>query len=71
MVRDSGAVRLINPGSVGQPRNRQPGAQWAILDTSTRQVTLCCEDYDFHSVALEAAARHPELPYLSEVLVRT
>lgn len=71
MVHDCGLVRVINPGSVGQPRNRQPGAQWALLDTSTRQVTLRREDYDFRSVAAEAALRHPELPYLSEVLART
>jgi predicted phosphodiesterase len=71
MVLERGDVGLINPGSVGQPRNRQPGAQWALLDTDTRLVALCREDYDYCAIALEAAARHPELPYLSEVLLRT
>lgn len=71
LLRKVGAVTLLNPGSVGQPRNRQPGAQWAVLDTDTSTVSLRNEHYDFTRVAAEARARHPELPYLAEVLTRT
>ena len=29
---------LINPGSVGQPRNNSIGAQWLIFDTNTKKI---------------------------------
>lgn len=64
-------VLLLNPGSVGQPRNREPGAQWAIFDTDTGTATLRSEPYDASTVAARARALHPELPYLAEVLTRT
>lgn len=37
---------LINPGSVGQPRDRDPRAAYAIYDSSARLVTLCRAGYD-------------------------
>ena len=70
MINKVGAVTLVNPGSVGQPRNRRPGAQWAVLDTDTASVELRSEAYDHASVAAEARTRHPELPYLADVLTR-
>jgi len=36
---------FINPGSVGQPRNHDPRAQYAILDTENG-VSLCVVQYD-------------------------
>jgi putative phosphoesterase len=63
-------VRVVNPGSVGQPRNRCPGAYWALYETSSGEVTLHREDYDYSGVQSEARLRHPELPYLAEVLAR-
>jgi len=30
---------LINPGSVGQPRDGIPSASWLLLDTDARSVT--------------------------------
>jgi putative phosphoesterase len=71
MVHDIGAMRIVNPGSVGQPRNRSPGAQWALYDTTTQEVSLRCESYDYHFVAEEARQRHPENSYLGNVLERT
>lgn len=71
MNREIGTTLLINPGSVGQPRNKQPGASWAILDTETKNVTFRNEDYSIQSVVNEASHREPMLPYLAEVLVRT
>lgn len=70
-VREAGGVKLVNPGSVGQPRNRHPGAHWALLDTQTLEVTLRQEAYDYVTLAAEARRRHPELPYLSDVLTRS
>ena len=37
---------LINPGSVGQPRNNQTGAHWAIFDTNTKITEHRVEKYD-------------------------
>lgn len=70
MVREVGETVLVNPGSVGQPRNRQSGACWALLDTSNRSITLRCEEYDCSALVTECQQRHPELPYLAEVLQR-
>lgn len=39
-MRNKKAVLFINPGSVGQPRNHNPNAQYAILDTETMGVEL-------------------------------
>jgi len=61
---------LLNPGSVGQPRNRKPGASWAILDTDAGSIELRHEAYDVEHVAIESRFRHPELPYLADVLTR-
>ena len=35
MRQKIGKTLVVNPGSVGQPRNRQSGAHWAIFDTSS------------------------------------
>ncbi len=62
---------VVNPGSVGQPRNSIPGAHWALYDTDTNNIEFFCEIYDYTSVSHEAIRIHPELPYLSTVLLRT
>lgn len=71
MLREVKNVRLINPGSVGQPRNRRPGADWTMLDTESGEVTFRHESYDCTPVADEARSRNPEIPYLHQVLLRT
>ncbi|HEX4743437.1 MAG TPA: metallophosphoesterase family protein [Candidatus Limnocylindria bacterium] len=37
---------LVNPGSVGQPRDRDPRSAWAILDTEGRTVEFMRTAYD-------------------------
>lgn len=69
--RQVGDTLVVNPGSVGQPRNRVPGAHWMLYDTCSGTVTARCEDYDGRPVVEESRRRHPELPYLAEVLERT
>ena len=71
MCHQIGGTTLVNPGSVGQPRNRKPGAHWAFFDTASREVTLRCETYDADPVIAESRRRHPDIPYLAEVLKRT
>lgn len=62
---------VINPGSVGQPRDRKPGAAWAALDTDSGDVAFHTESYDFAPLAEQARATDPHLPYLWQVLTRT
>lgn len=71
MYEENGDVILINPGSIGQPRNSQTGAQWAQLDTNTNKVDFFCEQYDIKYVVQEAKKRDPEIAYLSNILQKT
>ncbi len=63
-------VRYINPGSVGQPRNRVPGAHWALLDTKDDQVDFFATDFDYTYVAAMARRECPNVPYLADVMGR-
>ncbi len=40
---------LINPGSVGQPRDGDPRAAYAVYDTDSLEVTLRRVEYDVHT----------------------
>lgn len=46
VLRNKKAVSFINPGSVGQPRNQNPLAQYAVLSLPSRRVELRCTEYD-------------------------
>jgi len=65
-----GNTEYINPGSVGQPRDSNPGAQWALYDTDLRSVEFYCERYDMSELVNRCKHRVPELPYLWQVLMR-
>ncbi len=49
MLRQAGRGRVLNPGSVGQPRDWRPGAAYALINTDNGQVT-------FHRVAYDIPA---------------
>jgi putative phosphoesterase len=70
MQRIVNGCLIVNPGSVGQPRDRRPGAAWASFDTETGVCQGFAEAYDVGAVQAEALARDPQLPYLREVLTR-
>ena len=44
--RNKRAVLFINPGSVGQPRNHNPYAQYAVLSLPSKRVELRAVEYD-------------------------
>ena len=44
--RNKHAVLFVNPGSVGQPRNHNPHAQYALLDLETKAVILRAVPYE-------------------------
>lgn len=62
---DPDARYLVNPGSVGQPRDGDPRAGTAIVDTDTRQVELFRLPYP-----IDAAARKIREAGLPDVLAR-
>ncbi|MHC5002313.1 MAG: metallophosphoesterase family protein [Planctomycetota bacterium] len=47
---------ICNPGSVGQPRDCDPRASFAVLDMSARTFTVHRQEYDIHA-AQEATQR--------------
>lgn len=63
-------LRILNPGSVGQPRDRLPGAAWAMIDTETGEIELHREAYDASEIVQTVRRVDPALPYLWEVLER-
>jgi putative phosphoesterase len=65
-----GKTLIVNPGSVGQPRNGQPGAHWAIFDTVSNCLDFYNEEYDYSVLINECKQRNPDLPYLVDVLKR-
>lgn len=44
-MRNKKSVLFVNPGSVGQPRNHNPNAQYAVLDSETMSVMLKSVEY--------------------------
>ncbi len=46
MKRPAGDGWLVNPGSVGQPRDYDPRAAYSIIDTASNEVELCRCSYD-------------------------
>ncbi len=48
---EDGARYLINPGSIGQPRDRDPRASFAIYDTSASKVKFHRVEYDVQTTA--------------------
>jgi predicted phosphodiesterase len=52
-----GAFWFINPGSVGEPRDADPRAAYAILDCTTREVAFHRVDYDHARVARDNERR--------------
>ena len=70
LLKKVNGALFVNPGSVGQPRDRKQGAAWALLDTDSGEINFRREHYDIDAVVSEAQLFHPDIPYLSEVLLR-
>ena len=66
-----GETLVVNPGSVGQPRDRKPGACWALWDTDNNDVQLHRESYDMEPLIARCKASDPGVPFLWMVLTRT
>lgn len=64
-----GDVAVVNPGSCGQPRDYQPGACFALLDTCSRQISLHRSQYDARHVVEKIRALNFD-PKLTDILFR-
>ncbi|MFB6144375.1 MAG: metallophosphoesterase [Candidatus Nanohaloarchaea archaeon] len=53
-------VEVVNPGSVGQPRDRRPEASYAVLDTGDMSVELKRTAYDVEKAAEEVEEKLTE-----------
>jgi putative phosphoesterase len=49
---------IVNPGSVGQPRDGNPGAAFAVLDTESGKIDLKRAAYDIEKVIEDMLAAH-------------
>jgi len=70
VIWKKGNKTIINPGSVGQPRDRIPGACWVLWDTITNEFIFQREKYDVSAVIEMCKKFDPELSYLVNVLIR-
>lgn len=70
MIKHMTEKLIINPGSCGQPRDYDPRASSAILDTLTKEVRIERVQYDIEKVC-EAIRKLGFDSKLSEILKRT
>lgn len=56
LTLEEGCRDPINPGSVGQPRDGDPRAGFALVDTSARRIVLRRLDYDVERAAARVVA---------------
>lgn len=66
-----GKIQVVNPGSVGQPRDGDPRAAYAIIEDG--QVHLKRVEYDIDAAvaALKAANLPSDVTELGEAMLRT
>lgn len=69
-VFDRNGMQVINPGSVGQSREKGGVACWGILDTQTRKFEQMATSYDVKRLEDEVLKYDPGLRYNLDVLRR-
>lgn len=69
MDRSAGVVRIINPGSCGQPRDYN-WASYAVLDTQKNTVAFRRVEYDRASLIRDVESHNENSAYLIDVLNR-
>jgi len=61
---------LLNPGSIGQPRDFGGQACYALVDLVTRAIVFKRIPYDVSPVITEVQVRDPSLNYLHKIMTR-
>ena len=69
-VRHVGDVTIINPGSVGQPRDGDIRASCAVFDTDNYSVEIIRCEYDLETVFQQIQESMPHADELIEILKR-
>jgi len=69
MVKKIGQMTLINPGSVGQPRDYDSRASYATLDTKSKKIEIIRLEYDVEKILREIKQLGFD-PALGKVLTR-
>jgi len=70
MDRTCDGVRVINPGSAGQPRDRG-WPSYAVYDTETKKAETRRVPYDVSALIRDIENMNENKPYLIEILQRT
>jgi putative phosphoesterase len=70
MNRKLGDLTIINPGSVGQPRDGDIRAGCAVFDTGTGETEFFRMEYDIDSVCAKIEERMPHAEELTDILRR-
>ncbi len=70
LVRQHQQKLIVNPGSVGQARDRAGGACYGILRFPPEKPQHMVIPYDPSRILADAQQHDPHLPYLTEVLSR-
>jgi putative phosphoesterase len=70
MLHESNGRILINPGSIGQPRDYGGHASYALVDLDNYEIDFKRISYDVSPLISEAMTRDPSLKYLHEILSR-
>lgn len=65
-----GRPAILNPGSIGQPRDIGGLASWAIVHADTGAVALRRTEFAVDATLAQCHQRDPSLPRLQEALVR-
>ena len=60
---------LVCPGSVGQPRSRRPGAEFAVLDRAVRRVSFYRVDYELEATIADMARAEFPAPLMARLRV--
>lgn len=66
----AGAPWLLNPGSVGQPRDMGSVASWCLFDDETGAVAFRRTEFDARDAAAQASEMDPHLPRNADVFRR-
>ena len=69
-VKKIGKTIIINPGSVGQPRDEGGNSSWALVDFNTGEAVMRRTRFLVDELIKEININDPEISYLKEVLIR-
>ena len=70
MNRKLGDLTIINPGSVGQPRDGDSRASCAVFDTENGETEIIRLEYDIDTVCVKIEERMPHAEELINILTR-